>query len=211
VVKLRAAYVDTMGIVKWVEGAQLYRNAYNRLATKIASNQLVCYTSPFAVMEALDQLKENEYYAKQMRKGLFPSTIQRDVRFKMSLDRSQLRNVSGKIGTWRTRARPIIGVTHLSNNPIQAAAVHSLSLDISLNSAIHAPDALHVAWALILGCDCFLTGDEHLKHEINKYFKPRSKMYSTIVRSLCTIKGVTKTQLLGGKRYLIQARGFKNL
>ena len=209
---MRVAYIDTMGIVKWVEGSKLYRNAYNRLSARVQKGQLVCFTSMFAVSEALDQLKENEYYLRRMKKGFFPSTIQRDSHTrKMSLERRQLRNASSKIEDWIKKTKHVVNLPNLSNNPTYSVAVHSLSLDISLNSSIHAPDALHVAWALVLGCDCFLTGDEHLKHEVNTHFKPSSKMFSTAVRSLCTMKGVSKTQLLGGKTYLICARGFRNL
>jgi hypothetical protein len=161
-------YLDTNAIVKSIEDTptnSIYRPAYEVLREKTGQKKCVCVTTEFALMESVDQLKENEYYKREMAAGLLAGSIRRKTHG-MRLEDSEIESAFNTIRKWVKDNSDVVSVEPLEFTSAFGGSMLGLPYAISEGSCIGAPDCIHLASALMLKCDVILTADTLLRKEV---------------------------------------------
>lgn len=206
-------YLDTNAIVKSIETAppdSTYGIGYEILRKKAAQKRCICMTTNFALMESIDQLKEHEFYLKGIRDGKLAGTVARDIRQSMDLSDTEIDNAVKRVLEWHKTNADLVRV-----EPLEFAGnILELPYAISEKSCVGAPDCIHLASSLLLGCDVILTGDTQLRREVRgRLSNPSSALYQRTLEVLALITGVSQDELakitLGNP--LIDAWDFKEL
>ena len=160
-------------------------------------------------MESIDQFKENEFYIKEIRSGRLAGTVARNIR-EMDLSESEIDNAVNRVLNWQKTNADLVSI-----EPLEFAGnILRLPHAISEKSCIGAPDCIHLASALLLGCDVILTGDTLLHREINdRLSEPSSAAYQRTLEVLALILGLSRDELIKSTsgNALIEAWKFEEL
>jgi predicted nucleic acid-binding protein len=142
-------------------------------------------------MESIDQLKEHEFYLKEILDGKLGGTAARNAR-SMKLEDSEIDSAVRRLLDWRNGNADLVSV-----RPLEFASnMLELPYAISEKSCVGAADCIHLASALLLGCDVVLTGDTQLRREVNERLSdPASGLYQRTLEVLALITGVSQTEL----------------
>jgi len=159
-------YLDTMFLVRLQQNKGDYAKCLASLQHRVASDNWSCVTSPFGIMEWADVLQENAYILQELARGEYISDILKNKnRKERQLSTRRLRGVQKKVTRWLESHPDLITVEKIPGTSEQLFRLASV---ICLNGTIMAPDAIHLAAALQLGCDLILTNDELFIHSVNK-------------------------------------------
>jgi predicted nucleic acid-binding protein len=170
-----------------------YRTGYSILREKTSQGKCVCKTTKFALMESIDQLKEHEFYLKEIHDGKLAGTAARNAKT-MDLNDIEIENAVRRVLDWQTSNSDLVIVEPLEF----AGSLLELPYAISEKSCVSAPDCIHLASALLLGCDVILTGDTQLRREVRERLSsPSSALYQTALEILALIIGVSRIELVG--------------
>ncbi len=134
-----------------------------RLMEIIRTKKIPCVTSAFTMMELMDIEKEHSFFLKKIMKGLEINKILR-TRNDRDLNTSDLNEITEQIKILRETYGFVELIVIIKNEGWQVA------VDICNQTNISAPDSLHLASAIGSGCNFFITSDNFLKKEGNKFF-----------------------------------------
>lgn len=207
-------YLDSDSIVREIDGDAEARAAYDMLENLAMQGYLRSYTSNFSLMEALDQIKYDEYLRDMIKRSSSPPrTIVHNYRQDRQLSSHSLGVARSRIEAWVSRYTPgTIVVAQLSSKGfLKEVDPFFLPYTIALHSAIFAPDAVHFSYALLLGCDLLLSSDYQFCKEINRAMSDRnSPLRKETFQLLESMTGVNQPQKKNNKLNIpIQAVGFK--
>lgn len=209
-------YLDTTSIVKRIDETKKAMDAYAILERSATTGHLQCYTSFFSIMEALDQVKYDEYIRENIRESTdTPRSIVQNYKQDRRLSGRALRLARNKIEAWVSQYTPkIVVVAELDfKDFLMKADPLLLPLTVALHSSIFAPDAIHFSYALLLDCDILLTDDSQFSSEINRAMSdPKSPLRKQTFRLLGSMTGVEHPQKKkSGKLNIpIRAQSFKS-
>ena len=191
----KALYLDTSAALKFLEGRlPLHQQAFSLISQAVNDGRWLCYLSEFALMEMVDQTQSHTYIKRELRTGEPLRTILNNMRSrKMDLDRRQLTAAHSHVWQW-----------YESNSDILTLQLPDYSFSDTLllawvmcrHSVISAPDSLHLAIALLLGCDMLITTDEIFRYQVNNALpRLRTKLNTETVRVLAHITGIAPSVL----------------
>ncbi len=112
-------------------------------------------TSEFAIMEALDTLQTYEFYVQEIEAGQLDVEAIFSRRRQRSLSEDRLVAVERRVKEWLDARKQALFVRHAEEDPWE------LVLLLCSYTNIHAPDCIHLAQALLLGCDVIASEDSH--------------------------------------------------
>jgi len=188
----KALYLDTSAALKFLEG--LHQHAFSLISQAVNDGRWLCYLSEFALMEMVDQTQSHTYIKRELRTGEPLRTILNNMRSrKMDLDRRQLTAAHSHVWQWYESNSDILTL-QLPDDSFSDTLL--LAWVMCRHSVISAPDSLHLAIALLLGCDMLLTTDEIFRHQVNKALpRLRTKLNTETIRVLARITGVPPSAL----------------
>lgn len=149
-------YVDTPILVKGIRGHdEQYCQHVDALLELSRNGECQCVTSEFAIMEALDTLQTYEFYVQEIEAGQLDVEAIFSRRRQRSLTEDRLVAVEGRVKEWLDARKQALYVRHAEEDPWE------LILLLCSYTNIHAPDCVHLAQALLLGCDVIASEDTH--------------------------------------------------
>lgn len=155
-------YLDTTFLLDLVRPERRPKSA--ELFEEARSRGWTCSSSAFAQMEALDVEQENAWFLARVRAGKSLENLLRRRRDR-DLGKNQLLRVFTRfsVALEAREARENVQWIALGVEETERA------MDLAVETNIGAPDCLHVATALVAGCDGLVTSDEALKKAAQEY------------------------------------------
>ncbi len=139
----------------------------------VDKKKILCYTSSFLFMELSDTKKDDLFFQEAINKRWEFKTIMRE-RNNQCLEKPQFEKISKYLDNL-LESYPFLNKLLLSEEGWQVA------LDISSDSNIWSPDAIHLATALSNKCDLLVTSDSKFKIEADKIAKKFTRYNLKIV------------------------------
>jgi predicted nucleic acid-binding protein len=125
-------------------------------------------------MEFVDNLQENAYILQQLAKKENISEILQNKARKRVLERRRVKRVQDEVRAWLAANATVLSIVDV---PDTARNVFRLASVMCLNGPIMAPDAVHLAIALLLGCDIVLTQDELFLKSVNEHLAKKGSAF----------------------------------
>lgn len=193
----KALYLDTSAVLKFLEGHPgVHQQAFSLISQAVNDGRWVCYLSEFALMEMVDQTQSHTYIKRELRTGALLRAILNKEHSEIYLDRRQLTTAYNHVWRWYESHSDILTLALPALRDLSVSDTLLLAWVIAGNSVMRAPDSLHLAIALLLGCDMLVTSDEQFRDEVNKSL-PRlgTKLNTETIRVLARITGVPPSVL----------------
>lgn len=146
-----------------------------KLLEQAKRNKWYISTSTFAIMEILDVEQDDLFFQLRVSEGDTVADVLR-IRRQRDLTTEQLDRISKKLRDKLSISYDYIAQWHLD----QKGFDHALELVRTTN--ITAPDCIHLATALELGCDFLVTTDEFFLKEARKHIP--TSLPSTVEQEL---------------------------
>lgn len=121
-----------------------------------------CSTSYFALMEALDVEQERHYITTRIKQGKSIDTVWSN-RYQRDLDPRALGRIRARVYRATTNRFGFVKPLYLEE------AGWELAIDLAARSNILAADCVHLATAMITGCDVLVTRDSNFRREASRY------------------------------------------
>lgn len=191
----KALYLDTSAALKFLEGrSAVHQQAFSLISQAVNDGRWLCYLSEFALMEMVDQTQSHTYIKRELRTGeLLRTILNRMHRREMDLDRRQLTAAHSHVWQWYESNSHLLTL-QLPDNSFSDTLL--LAWVMCRHSVISAPDSLHLAIALLLGCDMLLTTDKQFSHQVNNALpRLRTKLNTDTIRVLARVTGVPPSVL----------------
>lgn len=119
-------------------------------------------TSPFAIMEALDAEQDDRFFQIKVSEGHTVGEVLR-IRRQRDLPRQLLNKISQKI-----EGKLRIAYSHIQYWELKVEGFDR-AVELARGSNISAPDCIHLATALEVGCDILITSDDFFMKEAKQY------------------------------------------
>ena len=119
-------------------------------------------TSPFAIMEVFDAEKDDRFFQIKILEGNTVGEVLR-IRHQRDLSKQVLQKISQKIGE-----KLRIAYSHIQYWELEVEGFDR-AVELARESNISAPDCIHLATALEVGCDILVTSDNFFMKEAKQY------------------------------------------
>jgi predicted nucleic acid-binding protein len=157
---------------------------------QIRNKKWTCLTSTFGMMELLDNEQDDTFLTTSLSKRKEFNEIFR-TRFNRELEGAEFEQVRKTINNF-LMTYPHIKFVNIDNEGWK------LALEISSNSNIFAPDAIHLAAAWTNDADLLITSDKHFLSESKKLLEKEKKWSKMRVSSPEKVKDELKGLKFGG-------------
>lgn len=168
VADLKTIYADTM-VAHYLgaggpQNQETSKNSLTALIDQLDSSSIVCVTSDIALVEEYDTYKGRAFYRRELKRGNIDwrnhALTFRHPKEVGPLSKPMRIAAIREAQKWLNKSE-----IRLKNPP---AWPSELVITICGSTDLHWPDALHLAMALAMRCDIFLTNDSDFYDEMNR-------------------------------------------